>query len=336
MMRILEKDTSMSVIRSALNTMSLTRAVMILFSEYEKGQAQIWCGMEPNSGKQLRVAYVGTALAYRAHSPEYLKRILFTPDEIQVEQVCDVPILGARRAAEALAKEADLVIVEDHDVLKWQPAVGEWRFFPIFIHMMLRYSHFRTWDDIEKGMYLQKRKIKTFQRNGLVLDVSQSEEDFSLFYDRMYTPMMHSRHPGYGIIHSKESVYQQFRSGMLMLVRDPGGQAVGGGLFTINNKSVALLHTGLLDGDARWYEYGASSALYYHSIRWFFDQQYRVYNAGGCRAFRSDGLYEFKRRWGFLPERDLWNPRHWLFWIPNHSPAAFDWLRSKENVLQKV
>jgi hypothetical protein len=306
------------------------RSMLHLTLEQEYGRAQLWTGLEKNSGDPLRVAYVGDAKAYQMQTPEYLQQKLFCPEGFSVEEVAQVAPRKEREVAESLAGQADMVIVEGNDSLRWRPKTGEWRASPTSIHMVLKLNRFQDWTEIEKAMQLQKRKIKTAHRNGLSLEVSKSDTDFDLFYNRMYVPMMQERHPGYGVIHTRDSAYGQFRNGLLMLVRNENGEAIGGGLFNTTKRSAFLLHTGLLDGDTCWYEHGASSALYYHSIQWFYNNKFWLYNAGGCRAFASDGLYEFKRRWGMQPTKDLWNPRRWLFWVPSGSSAAMQWLHSLE------
>lgn len=318
----------------ALNWVIKARSGLLASIEDAPGRAEIWHGREKESGELLRAAYVGNAQAYQAHSPEYLKRILFGGEDVECAAMRDVAVVSSKQTGKALAGEADLVIIEESDALRWQPEYGSWRIFPTSVHLILKYFKYKTWDDIEKGMYLQKRKIRTALRNGLSFEISRSEDDFDWFYDRMYAPMMEKRHAGYGIIHPKEHVRHQFQHGLLGMVREPGGMPVGGGLFTLRKKTATLLHTGLLDGDMRWYEFGASSAMYYHSIRWFYDQQFHYYNAGGARPFKSDGLYEFKRRWGLKPVKDVWNLRHWLFWVPNGNKTALQWLNSHENVLE--
>ncbi|MBE0699483.1 MAG: hypothetical protein IH586_21380 [Anaerolineaceae bacterium] len=145
--------------------------------------------------------------------------------------------------------------------------------------------------------------------------------------------MMKERHPGYGIIHQIEGMRTDFQYGLLMFIREPGGQAVAGGLFKIQSGYAILLANGILDGNMEWYEKGANSALYYYSLQWFHQNGFKIYDAGNCRPFVTDGLYEYKRRWGLSPVRDLWSPREWLFWLPDSASAAMEWLEANQEIV---
>jgi len=83
-----------------------------------------------------------------------------------------------------------------------------------------------------------------------------------------------------------------------------------------------------LDGDQAWLQTGALSALYFGSIKWCFDHHIRRCDIGEVRPFANDGLYQYKRRWGFRPIRELWNPREWLIWAPHSSETALRWLEA--------
>jgi len=44
----------------------------------------------------------------------------------------------------------------------------------------------------------------------------------------------------------------------------------------------------------------------------------------------KDGVYIHKKRWGFMPEPSPWVTTEWLFWVPDKSTVAFEWIKSNQ------
>ena len=211
----------------------------------------------------------------------------------------------------------------------------------------MRFPQGQSWEAIEKGMRSHKHNIKLAARNGFTSQISHAVEDFDTFYETMHVPMIKERHAGYGIVDDQDAMREQFRNGLLLLIRQPAaveqpaaegqaapeGQAVAGALVYLRGRSAFGTSNGVLNGDPKWYAQGAVSALYYHNFRWCYDNQIERFDAGGCRPFTTDGLYQFKYHWGLRPAQDLWNERQWLFWAPTSAPVAVDWLKAHPVIL---
>lgn len=313
--------------RAALSALTRARQGLLFNLEGLSGLAEVWQGAEVRSGRVLRVAYVGDQYAYKVNSPRYLQHILFQPDSFSVESLGECAMTGARRLAQRLASSADLVIVDGSDVLRWQPAAGEWLLAPSWVRMIIPFHPGQTWADVEKNLRFHRENIRTARRAGLTALISHSDADFELFFERMHVPMMQDRHKEYGVIDNKEHMRRLFHEGLLFMVYKDG-QAVAGEVLHLRRNSLFGISNGYLDGDPRWLNDGAISLLYLETIRWSLENGMARYDMGGVRPFTANGLYQYKLHWGALPEVDLWHGRSWLLWAPSAAPAAVDWLRA--------
>ena len=52
------------------------------------------------------------------------------------------------------------------------------------------------------------------------------------------------------------------------------------------------------------------------------------FEMGGVRPFQTDGLFQYKQRWGMTPTPDFWGSRSYLFWVPRNDPTAVDWMET--------
>lgn len=314
--------------KTILSLVYHTRTALMYFLTREVSRAQIWCGQGSGCGGLLKVAYIGDRQSYKARSPEYLKKILFAPGEITIEEKGSTTDSNAYRLASTLANEVDLVILEANYLRHWQPKTGQFQFSPVYINMEFRFSPGQSWESIEKGMHAQKQNIKRFRHAGLTAEASKDENDFDHFYDQMHLPMVEQRHPGYGVTLAKEEMRKLFHQGGLMLIREPDGEVVATSLFNLQKQTMLCIAYGYLDGSPTYLNLGTNGAMYYYALRWCFDNNYPVCNIGRTRPFATDGLYLYKKHWNLTPALDYWNTREWLFWIPNGSPAGIEWINT--------
>ncbi len=306
------------------------RRRLVYALEGRQGQAEWWQGCSAATGAPLRVLFLGDQRAYKVHSPQYLQHVLFQPGTVQVTPGQRFAMRRLRALAQAQAGEADLLISEGNNLLRWTPQAPAacWRISPTWAPMMFTFSPGLTQADIEKAMRSQRNNLKLALKSGCSIRFSQAEADFDLFYERMYVPVVEERHSEYGLIDSKKGMHEQFHRGLLLLADDEQGRTVAGVLNLKRGKLLIGVANGVLDGDLRLYSQGVISLMYYHAILWAFQNGYACFSSGEVRPFQTDGLYFYKRRWGFRPVMDLWNVREWLFWAPTGAPAALDWLQA--------
>jgi hypothetical protein len=318
--------------RALLRLLFHLRLVLMYLLYGQEGAVEFWQGEESAGGQPLRVAYIGIPSAAEGHSPEYLRHILFRAGTARVEARGPCPMRRARQAAQALAAEADLVIVDRSPLQRWSPTGGGWLVTPVFVRMAFDLDPSQPWQAAEARMAGQKHNLSLVRRHGYTLRCSRDPADFDFFYERMHIPMMQARHGDYGVLEGKNGLLEQFRRGHVMLVELPGQGPVAGALNTRYGPCVFGIVSGTLDGDMRWHKQGALSALYYLTLRWCHENGVTRFDNGYCRPFESDGPYRHKRRWGMHPVPDPWPLREWLFWVPHGAPAALEWLRANPPV----
>lgn len=331
--RLTAQQPASALRRAAVAALFRARLALLYNLDGRTGVIQRWVGAETETGRPLRVAFLGDSQSVKVLSPHYLQHILFRPGSLTVEDAGEIAMSRVAARAREQAAGADLVIAEVNDLLRFQPGgQGARLWMPTWVRMMIRFAPGQDCAGLEDtAMRAQRSNIRLARRSGFTFSISRSREDFDHFYEHMHAPMMRGRHAGYGVINRKEELLPLFEQGCLMLIHKDD-RAVAGALLHIHARSVFAIANGILNGSEYWYEQGAISALYYFSIRWCCENGYARFDAGGVRPFAGDGLYAFKSRWGLRPEPDLWLGRSWLFWAPENAPAALDWLRAHPTV----
>lgn len=312
------------------------RQGLLLYLEGLEGAAQCWEGTEIDTGQPMRVAYLGDERAMRFNSPLYLQHILFRPEPVSVTPLDNFPMIHVRREAERLAGEYDMLIVESNGRLLWQPPSGKWASTPNWIRMEFVLEAGESWEHIQQRFRAHKNNVKRVHQNGFQYHISHKEEDFDLFYDHMYVPLISARYGEYGSIDRKESMREQFHKGFLFVIDDAEGRPVAAQLCYLYRKTLYSISSGILEGDPELHSKGALSAIYFYSIKWCFENGMERFEMGSCRPFETDGLFQYKQRWGMTPTPDLWGAREWLLWVPNNAPAAAAWLEAHPVVSLKA
>jgi hypothetical protein len=304
------------------------RLGLVLYLEGLGGECQVWEGEEFNTGQKMRVAYLAEQRAIRFNTPSYIQQLLFCPDTVSSETVKEnVPMIRINQEAEKLAQEGvvDLIIAECNSLLQWKPNTGRSERTPTWIRMEFILEPGETWEDMQRRFRSQKNNVKRVLKNGYTYRLSHAEDEFELFYDHMYVPLIQQRHVSYGSVDLKESMRKEFHEGFLFIIDDADGLPIAAQLTYLYRKTMYSISSGILNGDLELHSKGALGAIYYYSILWCYENGYERFEMGGCRPFESDGLYQYKRRWGMTPSPDLWGSRSWVFWTPNNSPAANAW-----------
>lgn len=324
----------------AFKAVTQIRRLLLLILDGWSGRAQIWEGTAAGGGQTLRVAYLGDDRCFKYLESKYLQHILFNDGVCATVERAKFPMVRARYFARLLSKEVDLVILQSNHLVHWHPAnsgAGEWWVVSPCLRTVMDFAEGQSWAEILEGMHAQRKNIKVMGRSGGVFRVSHSDQDFDFFYDRMHVPLVKERHASYGVVDTREGARSLFHQGNLMLICQPestnGGSPNGetilaGSLNHIHGRTFFGIGLGVLDGDTRLYNQGVITQLYFESIRWAFENKMERLDFGSVRPFVNDGLFDYKRRWGFQPVLDPWYDRQWLFWVPRGSPVAAEWLRA--------
>jgi hypothetical protein len=286
-------------------------------------QVYLLRGTAAEGGTPLSVAYLDTG-----SSMDFLARRLFQNGECTRERCGRAFFWQYGAAAERLASQVDLVVIERNNLLRWTPAYGEWVSSPTWVRMVIELDPAEDWSQVERGFKKHQKNIRRFQKAGYTYRISRSREDFDLFYDRMHVPLVTQRHTVDAFVDTPERLLKLMDQGFLLLVLDRDGQPIAGDLDHLSGDTFFGVACGVLDGDPALLDEGALSAIYYYALQWCHENGIRRCDIAEVRPFIEDGVYQYKRRWGYQPALELWNTREWLLWVPQGSPAALQWLRN--------
>jgi hypothetical protein len=231
------------------------------------------------------------------------------PEEWPRAFLWQVPTLVRR-----FVRAGDLVVCELNEIVHLSP-MGCDVFFvvPEWIKQILDEAS-RPIDEILGAMnQTMRRHVRQIERNGFSYVFTQAQEDFDLFYHRMYRPYITSRHGGRGaVLREYEAVLRIFRQGGLILVRQ-GSNAVCGMLCDLAGDTCRAWQMGVWDGDFDWVRKGANVALWWFMLDWARQQGARRFDFGASRAQTANGTFRFKRQWGthVYPDRDVYT--RWTF-----------------------
>jgi hypothetical protein len=141
-----------------------------------------------------------------------------------------------------------------------------------------------------KWILRERKKAEQFQPV-----FSTDPADLDLFYEKMYVAYIMKRFKDPGII--KKAIFQKSlgkTSELCLLKKD--GQPVAGCLFDHVGDAYILLTLGVTD--EAYVKEGATAALYYYGIRRAHGLGAKYIDFGLSRPFISDGVLQYKGRWG--------------------------------------
>jgi len=155
-----------------------------------------------------------------------------------------------------------------------------------------------SWDNIRRLFHENpietERKIRKYR---LSSKISNSIEDFDLFYHRMYLPVIEKQHKTTPVIVSYPELKDIFLNGFLLLVMGEG-KAIAGGLCFRKGSALIFEKIGVLDAGETYLKKGAQPAVYYFVIRHAKDIGLQKVDLTTSRSFLNDGVYRHKRERG--------------------------------------
>lgn len=167
------------------------------------------------------------------------------------------------------------------------------RFFPSGIFTVPFVRQVVSLDKPPETLKQFRKHKKTIQ--SYTAEISHDSERLRFFYEQMYLPYIRERHKDALIEDISKMQYLLRKNGELILIRHQ--QELVGGLFCKRmGGTYYALSLGLIDD--RWLSEDAVPALFYHSMIRARELNARFVDFGESRPFLSDGVMEYKRRWG--------------------------------------
>ena len=255
-------------------------------------------GRQSSSGLNLKVCFVGNE-----KRGDYFIRHLFGHKPRPQKIGRCLSLLKPANIA-SLASTYDILMLEiNRLLLKPYLAAG---FFPIpewieFGRSVVRDPSIR-YSGASKSL---KSDLNRISRSNFDFSITNSEDDFNLFYDAMYLPYVIGRYGPERITKSKRRLKKSFKKGFVILLNGPRGP-VAGALVSIERDSVTETAIGVRDGSEEIFKAGVSGLIDFYIHQWAADNGKRFINVGHTRPFPLDGVYFNKRKWlmSVLPDED--------------------------------
>jgi hypothetical protein len=242
---------------------------------------------------------------------EELHHILF-PRPADVEELPPVFLWQVPALAKKFADRGELVVCQLNRIIRWRPR-GTYVFtVPDWIRQVLDIA--RPLEDILGAMNQNmRRNLRKMEKQGFSYVFTQEQEDFDLFYHRMYRPYIHMRYGTRFITAEYDPLRRQFEQGGLILVKR-GQEPICGMLCRVVGDTCEADQMGVFEGQFDLVRKGASVALWWFMMDWARRNDLRRFDFGASRARTADGTFNFKRQWGtrVVSERDIHTK--WVFY----------------------
>ena len=99
---------------------------------------------------------------------------------------------------------------------------------------------------------------------------------------------------------------------------------VAGVLCYVANDTCFDLERGVLEADPQLFKQGIDTMITWYALNWGRDRGAKIYDMGGTRAWRSNGSFNSKRRWGAQVVRHKFIYATWTFLAQNLPPSLQD------------
>jgi len=139
-----------------------------------------------------------------------------------------------------------------------------------------------------------KKKLREIKKGNFTIEISSDPLLFDEFYHKMHEPYMKKRYGKCAINENYDRIKARFQQGSEILFVKSGSQRIAGMIICYKSGDALAYRLGVRDGDFKWVEKGAISALYFHALKYCRSIGYKKLKLGGSRPFFSDGVLNYK------------------------------------------
>jgi len=213
-----------------------------------------------------------------------------------------------RREIESLPRKDSFIFVEVN------------RFFNAIIprYFFLTFPWIRQRAYLKGAAYLQRkqkisrnfgRKVRKYEYR---YRITRDSKSVATFHREFYVPYITDRFHELCSPRSLKEFRSAVQSGFLLQVFQ-AERWVSGAICQVRGKSVTVLAFGVHGQYFHLLKRGVLSSVYYFVFHWAEKTGVETVDLLRSRANAGDGVYEHKRRWGALTERDPWP--HTAIWL---------------------
>jgi len=268
------------------------------------GAGRLLEGTERVSGQTIRVLYSGLQ-----EQGNYIAGLVFGNEHRETETG---RIWIWRALKHARETDADILIAEADrmcsPLLKGRGGV----FIPCWVKGEVNLKEVLHRFEHSADLKGDRRRIR---KNRLTFEVDATGRHLRRFYDEMYMPYVGRAHGETALYHSCEGLRRKMAHGVLLLVKH-AGEFIAGSLLVFKGRRAFCSALGVRNGDRRYLRIGAVAACYYFEAVYLCERGFETEGYGSSRAFLSDGVLAYKRKWGMR--------------ITGAVPASF-WIRPLKN-----
>jgi hypothetical protein len=196
-----------------------------------------------------------------------------------------------------LAEGVDLVVCELSRIHPWPPKAVLTFSVPTWIQQSLALPE--PLETLLSGRVMKsvRHNLNRAQKGAFSWYFSRAKEDFDHFHYNMYLPYIENRHGQRALTAAYEDQWQRWfaRGGLIIVTQN--NRRVGGLLCYIKSNTCFAIEVGVLQGDPDLIGQGIKIASDWFAVNWAYQQGARVYDMGGTRPWRSNGVFIYKSRW---------------------------------------
>ena len=141
-----------------------------------------------------------------------------------------------------------------------------------------------------------KSDLRRIRKHRLDFEVTNDLRQLHHFYHNMYLPYITSAHGSRAFIMNYDYLVHEFKKCDLLLTIK-AKEYISGLLIHYSRKGARLWAAGIKDGNLDYVNDGGMGALYYFSYLYLKQKGYKKVNFGASRAFLTDGVLQYKRKW---------------------------------------
>ena len=174
-----------------------------------------------------------------------------------------------------------------------------------------------------------KSDVRKIQENGLSCDTTCDPIELELFYWDLYVPYARRGYGDKAIYMDYEQMWSGLKNPVLLRIKKDGQTVAGMVILQPENAVPHWWLLGIRNGDRNLVKQGVLAALYLFGIRYLEERGYARALLGGVRPFLTDGVLQYKRKWGArLIAGDDGDPHWFLVAITQPTRAVREFLKA--------
>lgn len=257
-----------------------------LRSHLARHRTNAWrlCG-DTSENQNLMIAYAG-----REINKEYLKGVAFG-------DTCREKAFGRiwkLQLKQKTTPETSALVTEYNSEKEEMEAQSNAFCIPFWLGWIADISG--DMDRVVKTHRTLQYNLSKIHKNNLEYEIIDTPEAYEYFYDTMYLPYMDQKFDSTALLMSREDMRAQHDICQLLYIKK-GDQYLSGLIIKYEPDCPRIWSIGLKDANYEYIREGALGAQYYFLINYLKGKGYDRVNFGGTRAFHTDGVLNYKKKW---------------------------------------